>query len=89
MSSIREHDLRGLGFEAVHIHDFDLGEEPYYYYVWKCEKDSHGYLISCVDDEVKNGRWEVYDTNSDYLIQFNKIDDLRNYIDIIKRNIVL
>ena len=57
MSSIREHDLRDLGFEDVHIHDFDLGEEPYYYYSWKSEKDSYSYLISCVDDEVKNGRW--------------------------------
>jgi hypothetical protein len=67
MSSIREHDLRDLGFETVHIHDFDLGEEPYYYYSWKCEKDSYSYLISCVDDE----------------------DDLRNYMEIIKRNIIL
>ena len=89
MSSISEYDLRDLGFEPVHIHDFDLGEEPYYYYVWRCKEDSFSYLISCVDDEVKNGRWEVYDTNSDYLIKFSKIDDLRNYIEIIKRNIVL
>ncbi|HAY88490.1 MAG TPA: hypothetical protein DCY51_03540 [Bacteroidetes bacterium] len=84
-----EHDLRELGFEVVHIHDFDLGEEPFYYYVWRIGEDLHGYLISCTDDEVENGKWVVYETNSDYVVKFTKIDDLRNYIGIIKRNLVL
>jgi len=89
MSSIRENDLRELGFEPIHIHDFDLGEEPYYYYVWKCKENSFNYLISCVDDEAKNDKWEVFDTNHNYLMKFTKLDDLRSYIDILKRNLVL
>ena len=33
-----ENDLRELGFEVVQIHDFDLGEEPFYYYYGGSEK---------------------------------------------------
>jgi hypothetical protein len=75
-----EQDLINLGFDR---NDDSDGGEDYYYYTYELSKEDNNFcLISASSDDPE---WWVEFFNFD-TIRFTDINELKLFIDIIKRN---
>lgn len=80
---MKEQDLIDLGFEKQIEENV---EDPFYYYYWEPYKMSRIGLISQANDEVTNNFWNVYMFDDDDIV-FSDIEDVKLFMDVIKRNI--
>ena len=76
---LREDHLVELGFERRDISAEESGHDPFHFYVMDLSEQNPNFcLISCANDEVKDGEWYV-----DFLeteIRFHHFEHLHNMI---------
>ena len=81
---MKEQEIIDLGFEKEFIEEFE-GDETYYYVIDVVDGIT---LITPDSDYVKDDNWtvEMFDTSPG--IVFTDINEVKQFIDIIKRNTV-
>lgn len=85
---MKEKDLIEAGMKKRRVSAEESGDAPFYYYSWEPYKLSAFGLISSSNDEdsVKNdGEWSV-SLFDDVRIEFKTAEDLKLFIDVVKRN---
>lgn len=86
---ITEKDLQNLGFERVDVTAEESGAGSYHYYLWEPYENSHLSIISSCNDEIESDKWNVYLFDDfENKIVFRNVDDVKIFMDVIKRNIV-
>jgi len=82
---MKEEQLISLGFEKTDVTAEESGDKPFYYFCLDFGLNRGISLISCDDGQAKEDGWyvEVFEDNS---IRIDNTKDLKQLIDIIKRN---
>lgn len=79
---MKEQDLIDLGFEKNIENNYG---KPFYYYYWEPYEMSGIGLLSSENDVVQNDIWKVYMFEDERVI-FSNVEDVKIFIDVIKRN---
>jgi len=82
---MKEQDLIDLGFKRTDVSAEESGDKAFYYYDIDFGDQRGISLISPANNEVIDNKWfvEVFEDNS---IRIDNTKDLKQLIDIIKRN---
>jgi len=83
-NNMKEQEIIDLGFEKEFIEEFD-GDEAYYYALDVVKGIC---LITPDSDYVKDDNWTVEILEPSPSVVFTDINEVKQFIDIIKRNIV-
>jgi len=86
---ITEKDLKNIGFVRVDVTSEESGDGAYHYYLWEPYENCRLSIISSCNDEIESDKWNVYLFDDfENKIVFGNVDDVKIFIDVIKRNIV-
>jgi hypothetical protein len=82
---MKEKDLIKLGFERTDVSAEESGDKAYHYYSFDFFDKYNGVsLLSCSNDETKDGKWFVT-LLEENRIRFTKKKDLVKFIDLITK----
>lgn len=78
-----EQNLIDLGFNRVEVSQKEAGGAPFYYYVY--DFNTYFSLITPADDEIEEGEWrvEIFEHSE---ICFKEVEDLKLFMEVVKRN---
>lgn len=85
---MKEKDLVKLGFKKNDVSAEESGDRKFHYYSFDFFQNRPGIsLLSCSNDELKNGEWFVTFLEENRIQFFDK-KKLKKFIKVIKENII-